>query len=145
MKVLLVTGALLFVAVPLGVSQGSKDDTTLIQGTWRVESCKDSGRNDAVIEGLLLSFLKGGKLIATKGEKVVEGVFRLDPSKHPKCIDIDLGYGAINGIYDLNGDSLKICHGNPGESRATDFVSDASAPNRILAFLKRHKDKGPNR
>ena len=66
-----------------------------------------------------------------EGERTTEADYRLDPEKNPKQIDLTLT-GAGNkgekllGIYRLDGESLTLCVGEPGQARATSSSPRAS-------------------
>jgi uncharacterized protein (TIGR03067 family) len=130
----------LAVGIPsVGCAQESKEDKELIQGSWKIESSKDEGKDDPSTKGFVLLF-KDGKLTAKSGEEVKgEGTYTLDPSKNPKWIDIRIGDDTFLGIYELKGDILRICHGKPGGKRSTQFASEVDSPNKALAVLKREK------
>jgi uncharacterized protein (TIGR03067 family) len=68
------------------------------------------------------------------GEQQTEAT--LYPSKQPKWIDTkDKKYGdTMEGIYELNGDTLKMCLGRPGK-RPEKFA--VTGPNERLIVLKR--------
>jgi uncharacterized protein (TIGR03067 family) len=69
--------------------------------------------------------------------------FKLDPSTMPKCIDLKVSEGtqlnlAMEGIYDLKDDQLRICINVLGQDRPTEFKSPDGASIVVLT-LKRKK------
>src|SRR5262249_40196549 len=61
-------------------------------------------------------------------EVIQAGRQRLDPSRSPKAIDVTvtegLNKGAVMlGIYEIDGDTLKVCFDEEGEKRPTEFKS----------------------
>src|SRR5262249_52638914 len=64
--------------------------------------------------------------------------FRVDSTKKPK--QIDFGEGA-QGIYELDGDTLKLCWDQQAKSngRPTKFAHDKDKPTVHYSVLKREK------
>jgi uncharacterized protein (TIGR03067 family) len=116
-----------------------KDDKVLIEGAWTIESSQDGGQDTPEIKGFVL-VLKEGKLTVRRGDQDVgTGTYQLDTSKSPKWIDTTLTDITCLGIYELKDDTLKICHGKPGDRRSTQFASEAGSANRVLTVLQREK------
>jgi RNA polymerase sigma factor (sigma-70 family) len=118
----------------------AKSDKEKIQGTWTVVSVKDNGQESSADE------LKGLTMVITHAKLVLKGVrgeereftYQLDPAQKPKWIDVADGEKKMLGIYELDGDSLKIClNETPGGERSTEFVSEAGTANDQLMILKR--------
>ena len=68
------------------------------------------------------------------------GTQKLDPSKSPKTIDVTvtegLNKGAVMlGIYEINGDTLKVCFDPEGKKRPTEFKSASGSAD----FVNVHK------
>jgi uncharacterized protein (TIGR03067 family) len=80
---------------------------------------------------------KGDKLTAvTEGAKAMEQGYKLDAAKKPKTIDLSGGLVAVEGIYTLDGDELKVCVGPLGK-RPTKFKAEEDT--QFLIVLKREK------
>jgi uncharacterized protein (TIGR03067 family) len=74
------------------------------------------------------------------GDKTKELSYKLDATKKPKWIDITEGDHTNLGIYELEGDNLKICFPEGGkDERSTAFESKPDSVNDILIILKREK------
>jgi len=119
----------------VGSAQDTKEDRALTQGSRKVESSKDGGQDDPSAKGLVLTF-KGGTLTVKRGEEIKTGTYKLDPSKTPKWIDATIDNGSFLAIYELNGDTLRICHAKAGGNRPTEFISDADS-HQVMTVLKR--------
>jgi len=112
-------------------------DIDLLQGAWTVTTLEMDGRQ--VPSGML-----GGARIVVQGDRFIstgmgatyEGTLELDASSAPRQINMKFAVGPekgnINpGIYDLQGDTLKLCLATRGDARPSSF---ASAPGSGVAF-----------
>lgn len=119
-----------------GKGPQTKSDMDAIQGTWTVAASELGGipqqaqvlaAQSYVIAGGKLKLLEDGVLISTTS-------FTLNPAKSPKQIDIKLDDGTTElGIYELNGDVLKIC--SAPKKRPGSFA--ASGSDISMSVLKR--------
>ncbi|MBY0524575.1 MAG: TIGR03067 domain-containing protein [Gemmataceae bacterium] len=131
-------------AVSVAGGQDTKDDSEKLQGVWKVMSAERNGKKqpDDELKGLRLTF-KADKIVFKDNDKEQEATYKLDPDKKPKAIDLVVKVGdkteTIPGIYQLNGDDLKICAaGEPGKPRPTEFAT-RPATGTGLILLKREK------
>ncbi len=100
-----------------------KDDLRKLQGTWRLVAAEQGGipvppqnlaKNTWVFTGDKAAFKSGLRGLA--------GTVTLDPSKNPRWIDVKLGSDmTLQGIYELNGDTLRLFFHSPGAGRPTEF------------------------
>jgi len=112
------------------------------QGTWTFESSEAGGKAlpAAQLKELVLTF-EGDKHTVKKGNEVIQvGTQKLDPSKSPKTIDVTMTEGpskgaVMLGIYEFNGDTLKVCFDSGGKKRPTEFNS----PPGSETFVNVHK------
>ena len=132
----------------------AKSDRDLLQGTWHAASILLGGQASTEEE------VKAGKYrITFQGDRFRssdktglrgEGTYKLDPDKHPKCIDMVIEKGPDEGktyrmIYKIEKDALTIVEPLetlPGE-RPTAFISEKEGPNRGLAVFKRETPMDP--
>jgi uncharacterized protein (TIGR03067 family) len=132
--------AALFCAVGFAASVGSvaladekvdlEKEVGRFQGAWTFESSESGGKKLPIdeLKGLTLIF-EGDKHTVKKGDKVIQvGTQKLDPTKSPKTIDVTLAEGPIKGtvmlgIYEIDGDTLKVCFDPQGKKRPTEFKS----------------------
>jgi len=96
------------------VPKAKAKDEELIVGTWQVENF-DFGPGAPVppidFKQINLAFKTDGKLAMTMGDMPrKEGAYKLDPAAKVKAIDMTEANGRVSpGIYELDGDTLKIC------------------------------------
>jgi uncharacterized protein (TIGR03067 family) len=114
------------------------------EATWHFVSIEIDGRQvpaEAFKEDSLV--LNGKKYTLTVHGKTTVGSFRIDPSQKPKAIDITITDGpnkdkTAKGIYELTGDTQKICVAAPGKPRPTEFVSKPDSGS-VIQVLRREK------
>ena len=142
----------LFCAVGLAASGGSgaladekadlEKEVRKFQGTWTFESSESGGKElpAGELKGLILTF-EGHKHTVKKSDEVIQvGTQKLDPSKSPKTIDVTMAEGpnkgtVMLGIYEIDGDTLKVCFDPQGKKRPTEFKSAPGSEN----FVNVHK------
>jgi uncharacterized protein (TIGR03067 family) len=84
---------------------------------------------------------------------ITKGKCKIDPSKNPKTIDMEITEAAreiekgktIPGIYDLDGNTLKWCYdhsGNKGTGRPQEFSAKTDTKHTLVT-LKREKTSNP--
>jgi len=95
-----------------------------LEGVWVVESFEADGQQVKMFNGSTFEF-DGEKLTIKMGEMEVAGTFKVDLTKDPKQLDIEMKSpdGEDSGseaIYKLEGDTLTICTSvNVSESSAS--------------------------
>jgi len=104
-------------------------DLDQLQGTWTVKSMKIEGQ--AMAEEMLGEAridIAGNRFTSTGMGAVYEGTLELDAAHKPARIDMKFDSGPekgnINlGIYELKGDSWKLCLATSGGVRPTKFAA----------------------
>ena len=127
---------------PAGDKADLEKDVRIIQGTWTFESSEAGGKAlpAGELKGLILTF-EGDKHTVKKGDEVIQvGTQKLDSSKSPKTIDVTMTEGVnkgavMLGIYEIDGDTLKVCFDVEGKKRPTEFKSAPGSEN----FVNIHK------
>jgi uncharacterized protein (TIGR03067 family) len=119
-----------------------------LEGTWKVVSAVQDGNklSDAQIEGVRFTIEETGKALVKKGEKVLfEGTIKVDPTKTPKTEDAtQVSEGENKGkttlsIYEIEGDTLKICSAEPGKDRPAGFFSKPGSGHFLRVFKREKK------
>jgi uncharacterized protein (TIGR03067 family) len=136
--------AVVFVTAGVVAGGDAKGDLKRLQGTWSVVSAVEGGKPapEEKIKDVQVVF-DGNKITVKMGEKSMEGTFKIDPSKKPKEIDSTTGSGpdkgkTWQGIYELDGDTHKVCFAPPGKDRPKEFSSKVGS-GHILQVWKREK------
>ena len=123
---------------------GEKEDSKILDGTWLPVEAELGGQKfpDEILKTLKLT-MSDGKYTVNVGERVDKGTIQLDPTAKPKAIDIIGTEGPNKGktilaIYELTGDTLRICYDLAGQKRPTEFktVKDTQ---QFLVTYKREK------
>lgn len=127
-----VSAMLLFAVLVLGSSawggDAKKDE---LHGKWEVVTGKLLGKEVPLPDGGVHMTFEGGKVKFKEGMKPEEdGTYKIDAAKKPKEIDVTPNKGpAMSGIYQLDGDKLKICFGLPDFKG--DKIVDAKRPTSL--------------
>lgn len=132
----------------LGVGRavdGVATESEKLAGTWIALSAVDYGEpipQDQAKE-LRLVFT-GADFTAFHGDKsVMQGSFTIDPAKKPRSIDLNSNSGrhegkTLKGLYEWDGDTLRICFVEPGEQRPKEVASTLES-GAFLLVCKRQK------
>jgi uncharacterized protein (TIGR03067 family) len=122
-------------------ASAAKGEADRMPGTWKVVSAEDSGRKtpEELIKDLKWTITRDA--ISYKvGSKTTRWAYKLDPTKKPKWIDLVEGERTRLAIYDLDGDTLRVCFAEgSSKERPTAFESKPNSPNDVLIVLKREK------
>lgn len=118
-----------------------------LHGTWIAVSAEKQGNRvpeEELKRAELRLVIEGEEFTITTARAAGEGMkgkLKIDPAKKPKSIDLtaEVAGGRIStatGIYELDGDTLKLCY---GKDRPTRFETtpDRAADQRSYVF-KRH-------
>jgi uncharacterized protein (TIGR03067 family) len=110
-----------------------------MQGRWKVETEVIEGKKtSAELLANTAILFKDDNLIWEPKEDNPTVKIRLDPSKKPPTIDLIDGKNTALGIYQLDGDTLRICWEDFNSGRARPKALKATKENRYLE-LKRAK------
>jgi uncharacterized protein (TIGR03067 family) len=113
-----------------------------IAGVWRPTEMHQSGVKlaDVYLKITTLEF-EGKKYHLTVGVKWADGTFKLDEKADPKTIDIKIEKGdgkgeTYLGVYEIDGDTLTICHALDGENRPTKLQSTVENKAMLIVYKR---------
>lgn len=132
-----------FVAlVPLAAGS-TDDDAKAVQGDWKPIKAELAGQpmSDAVLKMISLK-LDNGKYEVSVGGAPDSGTYTLDSTTTPKSITVTGTAGPNRGktfpaIYELNGDTLRICYDLSGAKRPAEFKSIASTKLYLVTYTRK--------
>jgi uncharacterized protein (TIGR03067 family) len=122
-----------------------RSDLEKLQGTWLLVAMENDGE-DVPAEDFkdYKSVYEENRLTLLAGDRVRRrGIVTLEPSRRIKAIntwDQDGPYAdqTVPGIYELEGDTLKLCFARPGEERPKAFTTK-SGTGFLFCVYKRQK------
>jgi uncharacterized protein (TIGR03067 family) len=121
----------------------AKAELDKLQGEWTLASSERDGKETPAEEAQKLTrVIKGDQYTLLRdGKVVVKGTLKVDPTKTPRMIDVlraEEGAKPMLGIYELDGDTQKVCFTAPGKDRPAEFSATAGSGN-LLSVWKRKK------
>ncbi|MFL5240675.1 MAG: TIGR03067 domain-containing protein [Gemmataceae bacterium] len=130
--------------------EAAKKEMKTLAGTWAAVSVESNGKKapDEEIKEIRYVFdAKGKWQLKNKGETIGEGTYTIDPTAKPKTITYkittsiskkDEGKTSV-GIYELEGDNLKVCRTWPENLERPKEFSAGPDSKTILSDFKREK------
>jgi uncharacterized protein (TIGR03067 family) len=131
------TAALIAAGSP--VDEETERDQKRIQGTWQAVSGEVAGQNlpKQRLEDLTISFA-GEKVTVTTSNGSRESTYKLDATKKPRAIDLTDENGRMApGIYEFEGDTLRICVNQGGSDSPTSFRTKPDTRLRLYVFQRK--------
>jgi uncharacterized protein (TIGR03067 family) len=120
-----------------------KKETTRFGGSWRIVSSEIEGSSapQDQLKGSRLTF-DGKRFMSTEEGRTSGGTFRVDPSRHPRTIDLIFTEGpeknkTVLGIYELDGDLCRLCLAPPGQDRRPSQFAGKRGSGHVYSVLKR--------
>ena len=121
-----------------------KKDMKQLQGTWSLVSLERDGVAAPLAKEAVRVITDDKYVMTLKPGVTIEGTFTIDPGAKPKGMETTPSSGpykdkALLGIYEIDGDTLKICYALPAKPRPTEFTSKEGS-GWILSVHKRVKE-----
>jgi uncharacterized protein (TIGR03067 family) len=133
-------------------SEASERELRRHQGTWIVTSMVREGQEaPAEIVASIRRIVEGEHVVWKRdGKRFAGTALELDPAADPKAIDVIPDGGPsrgekVRGIYELDGETLRICMAGPGQDRPKAFRADKGSGHTLTTFRREapEKPKGP--
>jgi uncharacterized protein (TIGR03067 family) len=138
----LAVAVILFGYVVVAQDNATEKDLKSFQGTWKIVSLRQGGRElaqgkgehaTAVISGNEITFFGKEDMLKAR----LKARFKLDARKKPTTIDLgdakEKGF-PNKGIYELKGDMLSLCWGGDGQPRPSKLTSTKEGDERLLVL-----------
>lgn len=116
------------------------DDAKAIEGKWKPVKAELSGQpmTEAVLKTISLK-MDNGHYEVFVGERPDRGTYTLDSSTKPKSITVVGTEGPNQGrsfpaIFELEGDTLRICYDLSGQKRPIEFKSVAQTKLYLVTY-----------
>ena len=139
LRLLLVTSVALLLAADTAKDEAAnKKDRDKLQGSWSLVRGEQDGRQVALdqVKFYRLS-ITGDKYTFKAKNDTIEGSFKIDAGKRPRSIDVTPEKGDTSpGVYAFEGSELKLCLGEPGADRPTEFSAKAGSEKRLYVFKR---------
>jgi len=127
----------------IALAGDSSNDAKAVQGNWSPVTAELSGQPmpDAVLKTISLK-LENGKYEVFVGEFPDRGTYTIDPAARSMTVTGTEGpnHGkTFPAIYELKGDTLRICYDLSGMKRPTEFKSLAGTKLYLVTY---HRKQG---
>jgi uncharacterized protein (TIGR03067 family) len=116
------------------------DDAKAVQGKWKPATAELAGQPlpDSVLKLISLK-LDHGKYEVFVGAEPDRGTYTLDAAANPKGMTVTGTEGPNHGktfpaIYELTGDTLRICYDLSGAQRPTEFKTSAGTKLYLVTY-----------
>jgi uncharacterized protein (TIGR03067 family) len=115
-------------------SEAVKKEWERLNGTWQLVSEESDGKTtpEDRVKGRRYGFNNGWQTVFHDDRKVPEAnMIKIDPSASPASMDITHPGGQIKAIYELDGDTLKICMANRPAPRRDALPTSRPRPKKF--------------
>lgn len=112
--------------------KAAREDLEKLQGTWDRVSMEIEGEEVEVpadeVKGWTATYKDDEITLSNRDGVYRRGIITLDPGRTPKSMntwDADGPFQdqTVPGIYEIQGDTLRVCFARPGEERPTEFTT----------------------
>jgi uncharacterized protein (TIGR03067 family) len=124
-------------------ADATADEWKKLAGTWNVEAATFNGNDaTATFKTAVLTIEEGKYKLVFGGTDA--GTLKIDPEKKPKSMTIEGTEGPNKGktipaIYEIDGDTLKICYALGGAKEAPSELKSTAENKTLLMTYKREK------
>ena len=144
-RLLMIAALALLLETTYAQDPASKKDLEELQGTWKLVSAMQDGKAlpDAKVKKTTIVFNNDTFRFPELAEYATSrsGTIKIDATKTPKQMDaISTNKEVMLGIYQLNGDSYKVCFAPAGKPRPSELASNPGS-GYILQVWERKKNE----
>jgi uncharacterized protein (TIGR03067 family) len=141
---LLLLGVALLIAADK--PEANKKDLERMQGDWTATSTVIDGRKlaDDEAQGVFRTIKDDTYTLSSFDKPLGKGTFTLDATKKPKTIDARPASAAketppLLGIYEIDGDTLRLCFAGSGKERPKDFACKEGSGHTLTVWQREKK------
>jgi len=142
MKIAIFLSILSLAISTTAIAEDKPADEKNIQGTWLPIKADLSGQpmKDEFLKKITL--VLGSRTYEVAAESIDKGTFTINPTAKPKTIDI-MGVEGPNAgkriyaIYEVHGDTLRICYGLGGSPRPAEFKSPVGSQYFLVTYKRK--------
>jgi uncharacterized protein (TIGR03067 family) len=138
--------AVLFIAADDKKDEAVKKDLEKLQGDWSMVSSEHTGQKlpDEAVKEYTRTIKDGQVTVFVSGKAVVEATIKIDPTKKPKTMDVTYTSGdnkdkTMPGIYEIDGDTCKVCFAPVDKERPTEFGAKEGTDHVVTVWKKEKK------
>ncbi len=143
MKCLVLLGIVTVAASSAARAEGP-DDLKAMDGVWLPVKAELGGKPmpDAVLKTITLKVDDGKYEVVVGKEGADSGTCKLVPDSSPKGMDIEGKKGPNEGktfltIYELKGDTLRVCYDLSGKSRPKEFKTEKGTALYLVTYERK--------
>src|SRR3954462_11656266 len=137
--------ALLAISTLVFARAARADDLKDMEGTWKVESAEVGGKKIESEDFKEIEVkITGERYTVRIKDKLDAGSLKLDETKKPKTMDAtdtegdDVGK-VVKAIYELSGDTLKVCYALEGGERPAEMATKEGSPVLMFTYTREKK------
>jgi uncharacterized protein (TIGR03067 family) len=133
--------ALLFLAAG-DRDEALRKDLEALQGNWQPVSVTVNGQaldKERLKDDSML--IRKNTFVLRSGAGSTGGTFLIDPTKNPKTMDTETLIGEAKGtksvgIYQLEGDTLRVCYSTDPKARPTEFSAGKDSKRALVVYQR---------
>jgi uncharacterized protein (TIGR03067 family) len=121
------------------------EDAKALLGNWVPVKGEFAGdaMPDEILKAITLKIENGTYVVTVKGEEMADkGTWTVDPTANPKSMDAASTEGPNAGkkflaIYELKGDTFRVCYDLSGTKRPTEFKTAADTQLYLVTYERK--------
>ncbi len=117
--------------------QTPKTDLDRLQGVWSVVSEEQGGGQPSTLDNVVFFMVDGKRACWQTSDSEMQGGLYLEPTSKPKTYDFVTSASTIEGIYSLDGDTLRLCWDKGTETKRPGGFITEKGSQQVFFVLKR--------